>query len=650
MKPVSVFHAARVVCTVLVCLATVAPACAAIRAGFAERDISPEIGMEQPGGYHKSFHRAFHDPCKVRVAVFDDGQKCTALVGVDALAVPPSLVDNARRGIVQRCGIPAQAVLIAASHSHSSGPVGMVQPGEFDHASPLVQKLAYEQSSMANPEYLQRVEQAIIDAVGAAHESRAEVHCGFGSGREDQVAYNRRFRMKNGLSYTHPGQGNPDIVEAAGPVDPEVGVVAVWNVEGQLVGCIVNFACHATTSPGGISANYIYYLEKVIRGVMGDDVVVVFTAGASGDITQVDNLSPTKHPAPEAWAQLVGGRVGAEVVKVMFAIERTAEVPVDFRADAAAYQLSPGFRRRVFRGAEVVHLRDVAGRTGREHHHHVVAHDATNDFLQIINVVGRDAARTGRGVTSKVDDTADELAFDVPNRHHADLRIHRAGRFDNIRIALARVRVTEAVFHAEAAVIGHLVLAAAAESAMDLGAGFMSRADRVDDGLLDALEVLGIGHRGLLVGQLLDQRRSVVELAWLDHANRAGRVRMRSGDQHGLGRDATALDDTAPSVVDQRRGHGQGVDADEGRTLLAVVEHGHTDLAGIVERAMKRFVITARLLHADLRADVPFGKAGADGGARRGHRCQADEHGTNHPCRVKNGNRLHDLVPCRRRS
>jgi hypothetical protein len=331
MKPVSVFHAARVVCTVLVCLATVAPACAAIRAGFAERDISPEIGMEQPGGYHKSFHRAFHDPCKVRVAVFDDGQKCTALVGVDALAVPPSLVDNARRGIVQRCGIPAQAVLIAASHSHSSGPVGMVQPGEFDHASPLVQKLAYEQSSMANPEYLQRVEQAIIDAVGAAHESRAEVHCGFGSGREDQVAYNRRFRMKNGLSYTHPGQGNPDIVEAAGPVDPEVGVVAVWNVEGQLVGCIVNFACHATTSPGGISANYIYYLEKVIRGVMGDDVVVVFTAGASGDITQVDNLSPTKHPAPEAWAQLVGGRVGAEVVKVMFAIERTAEVPVDFR-------------------------------------------------------------------------------------------------------------------------------------------------------------------------------------------------------------------------------------------------------------------------------------------------------------------------------
>jgi len=66
--------------------------------------------------------------------------------------------------------------------------------------------------------------------------------------------------------------------------------------------------------------------------VMGDDVVVVFTAGASGDVTQVDNLSPHQRPKAEAWAKLVGGRVGAEAIKVMLSMERTTEFRVDARS------------------------------------------------------------------------------------------------------------------------------------------------------------------------------------------------------------------------------------------------------------------------------------------------------------------------------
>ena len=319
-----------VVC--LVILGVPAKATAEIKAGFAERDISPQIGMEQPGGYHKSFHRSFHDPCKVRAVVFDDGHQQVALVGVDALVVPDQMVVRCRTAIQEKTGISGQSVLIAASHSHSSGPVGMVQPGEYDHASPLVQKLAYEQSSEANPEYVRQVENAITEAVEDAHKRRSPVFCGFGSGREDQVAFNRRFRMSSSaVTHTHPGQGSPDIAEVAGPTDPEVGVVGVWDQNDQLMGCVVNFACHATTSPGGISANYIYYLEQVIRGAMGEQAIVVFTAGASGDVTQVDNLSPHQQRRGEQSARFVGGRVGAETVKVLLSVERTDQATVASR-------------------------------------------------------------------------------------------------------------------------------------------------------------------------------------------------------------------------------------------------------------------------------------------------------------------------------
>jgi hypothetical protein len=304
-----------------------------LRAGFAERDITPEIGMEAPGGYGKSYHKTVHDPCKVRAAVFDDGRGSVALVGIDALGIRRDTVRTVRQAIERRTGIPAGSILIGASHSHSSGPCVWIMPGEFDHASPLVQDLAYNQSTCVDPKYLATVEAALIDAVCAAHDQRVEARAGVGTGIEPTVAFNRRFLMKDGRAITHPGLGNPDIVEPAGPADPEVGVIGAFDAKdpNRLLGCVVNFACHATTSPGGISANYIHYLEKVIQGYYGKDSVVVFLAGASGDVTQVDNRSLHANPSGERWAQLVGGKVGAEALKVLLTMEPGALTPVAAR-------------------------------------------------------------------------------------------------------------------------------------------------------------------------------------------------------------------------------------------------------------------------------------------------------------------------------
>lgn len=303
----------------------------AMKIGFAERDITPEFGMEAPGGYGKAYHRTLHDACKVRAAVFDDGAKRVALVGIDVLAVRRPLVEACRKEIQARCGIAPDAILIGASHSHSSGPTCMILPGEYDHGSPLVKSLAYEKSSCADAKYLERVQKELVEAVCQADKSRGQVQCGIGRGIEDKVAFNRRFRMKNGLSYTHPGQLNPDIIEPAGPIDPEVGVIGVWDAKGKCVGCVVNYCCHATCNPGGISANWIYYMEQTIRGAMGPDCIVVFLQGACGDVTQVDNRNPLVNLAGEAWSRFVGGRVGAEAVKVLLTMPRGTLAPVDFR-------------------------------------------------------------------------------------------------------------------------------------------------------------------------------------------------------------------------------------------------------------------------------------------------------------------------------
>ncbi|HAB15376.1 MAG TPA: hypothetical protein DCE44_02890, partial [Verrucomicrobiales bacterium] len=144
----------------------------AFKVGFAERDITPDIGMEEPGGYGKVYHRTFHDPCKVRAVVFDDGRQRVALVGIDLLFITRALTKEARAEVEQRCGLKAGNILIGASHSHSSGPIGMAEPGDFDQASPLVRDLYFNKSTVSSPGYTQWLKRQIVEAVVAADAAR----------------------------------------------------------------------------------------------------------------------------------------------------------------------------------------------------------------------------------------------------------------------------------------------------------------------------------------------------------------------------------------------------------------------------------------------------------------------------------------------
>jgi len=314
-----------------------------VKAGFHVTDITPPIGMEVPGGYGKSYSRQIHDPLKARAAVFEQDGTALALVGVDTCDLPLSnrLLAQVRQEIERRCGIPGDNVMVGASHTHSGGPLSWYELNAFAEAPELVRTLVREHSTNPDPLYVEWAGRQIVSAVHEAYRARQEARLAVGRGVEDQSGFNRRFRMANGRVYTHPGKGNPDIVAPAGPVDPEVGVLAAWSLGGELLGCVVNFGCHCTTFSGGISADYVCYLERTIQGAMGQQAGVVFLQGASGDVTQVDNRSLRAREFGEAWSRRVGTRVGAEAVKALASAE-----PGDLAPLTAATQVLHIQRRR----------------------------------------------------------------------------------------------------------------------------------------------------------------------------------------------------------------------------------------------------------------------------------------------------------------
>ena len=289
-----------------------------MRVGFHESDITPPVGMESPGDYRKSFIRQLHDPLRARAAVLEHGGERIALVGVDTCELHSAeAIAEIRERVERLCGIAGDHLLVAASHTHSGGPFSGFLPREAASAPPDIRTLMVDHSPVADELYYDWVIAQIATAVCEADRRKEDALLSVGSGHDAAAVFNRRFRMRDGRTYTHPGKGNPDIVEPAGPVDPEVLVLAAWRPSGHLLGCVVNYACHGTTFAGGVSADWIHYLNATVKGAMGADGPVVFLPGAAGDVTQIDNTSLRENEFGERWSRHVGTRVAAEVLKVL---------------------------------------------------------------------------------------------------------------------------------------------------------------------------------------------------------------------------------------------------------------------------------------------------------------------------------------------
>src|SRR5437868_6096968 len=291
-----------------------------LQVGFGVGDITPDVGMEMPGGFFKRKGTGVRDKLLASACVVFDGDTPAALVGVDALFITKPTVEAARRLIVGATKIPSDNVLIGANHTHSGGPVASCLGCDED------------------PAYTEKMAKAIADAVSQAWNTLHAAEAGVGTGSEAGISFNRRFLMRDGREITHPGkpktEHHDDIVAPAGPIDPDVGIIAARTPDGKIAGLVVNFACHNTVMGGDqFTADYVGKLRKHLKARYGEHTPVAFLLGACGDITQVNNMVKESEFGAEH-ADKMGAKLAAETVRTIDAMNWLGEATIAARVES----------------------------------------------------------------------------------------------------------------------------------------------------------------------------------------------------------------------------------------------------------------------------------------------------------------------------
>ena len=267
--------------TLLVCLLSFGASGAELRLGVAAVAINPPPGIGLAGYYHERGHEGVLDDIGAKATVLDDGQTRAAIVVCDLISMPKWIVVEARKLVAERTGIPGPNVMIAATHTHTA-PVLFREwsRDETDGGAKSVSK-----------NYSQTLPKLIADAVVAAYEKRQPVRVSVAKEHEAQLAYNRRFWMRDGSVGWNPGKRNAQIIRPAGPVDPEVGVffAETLGAKSAPVLTFVNYALHPDTTGGTrISADYPGALSRALALYKGPDMLTLFANGTCGNINHTD--------------------------------------------------------------------------------------------------------------------------------------------------------------------------------------------------------------------------------------------------------------------------------------------------------------------------------------------------------------------------
>lgn len=268
-----------------------------LKTGAAKIKITPRINKDTKipiAGYGAQFKdkvaEGVHDDVYTRAIILDNGYKKIGIVNAD-IVISTRAIKQAVKKRVKEANL--DGLLIVATHNHS-GPGGYVD----NYLAEIVCIGHYQPQQFNN--LVNKMAQAILEADKDLELSKI----GTGSGNVYNLSKSRR--------------------DIKTPIDPEVGVIKIEDINGNPKSYIVNFAAHPTTLGGEnrmISGDFPGYMAKYLEEKEG--VVAIFLNGALGDLRSTSSF-PYKTKFERA--EKIGQALADKVLEVAKGIETTEDV------------------------------------------------------------------------------------------------------------------------------------------------------------------------------------------------------------------------------------------------------------------------------------------------------------------------------------
>ncbi len=261
-----------------------------LKAGTSIIDISPKTGIQLAGYPHcPRPNEGVHDPLYASFLYLENGKDKLCIVTLDVLYIGKQ---NAKR-VREKFDFP---ISFTATHTHSGPRLAEGTDGdEIDR------------------EYVAFFEDALIRGIEEAKENTFDALLGTGighAGAEVGVGGNRRTK--------------------GGICDPEVCVLAVKDMRGDIRSILVNYALHPTYLHAEnvlVTADYPAYIRRFFHFAQ-PKAVCMFAQGASGD--QSSRYHRTEQSFEEA--ARVGTTIGMEANRVLGEIEFSDEIPLSYKS------------------------------------------------------------------------------------------------------------------------------------------------------------------------------------------------------------------------------------------------------------------------------------------------------------------------------